>query len=161
MKPAFKPLLRLLAPLLAPAALMAGPAAADDDLRVEIALETVAFARADGVEGTARLVRLGSGGNWQAEAVTIRRGPMSGRAERVEGRLTGGEWNFFDLDLLRGDLRLRLAEAVGDPAVGVYRGRGGLHMSDRRLSVTAPTGSADLRTGRVILEGGVQGEIRP
>ncbi len=140
---------------------LALPAQAADDLRVEISLETVAFARPDGLSGTARSVRLDKGGNWQADGVTILSGTLRGQAARVDGRLASGDWTFFDLNLERGDMRLRLHEAIGDPAVGVYRGQGGLQLSDRRLSVTAPTGSADLRTGHVLLEGGVRGEIRP
>jgi hypothetical protein len=140
---------------------LALPARAAEELRVEIALETVAFARPDGLSGTARSVRLGKGGNWQADDVSIVSGPLRGRAARVDGRLAGGDWTFFELDLTRGEMRLQLHEAVGDPAIGVYRGTGGLQLSDRRLSVTAPTGSADLRSGHVILEGGVQGELRP
>lgn len=140
---------------------LALPALAAEDLRVEIALDEVVFARPDGLSGTAQRVRLGKEGNWQADGVTIVRGALRGRAVRVDGQLAGGDWTFFDLDLQRGDMRLLLRQAVGDPAVGVYRGTGGLQLSDSRLSVTAPTGSADLRSGHVILEGGVRGELRP
>lgn len=137
------------------------PAQAADDLRVEVSLEGVSLARADGLDGRAAALRLTADGAWTADDVEIRQGAVVARAARVDGSLRPGDWRFYELRLSRGTLAVDLHEATGDPALGIYRGQGGVTLDDGRLRIEAPEGVADLRRSRVTLGGGVRGAIQP
>lgn len=137
------------------------PAQAADDLPVEVALEGVSLARIDGLDGRAAALRLAADGAWRADDVEIRQGAVVARAARVDGSLRPGNWRFYELQLARGTLVVGLREATGDPALGIYRGHGGVALEDERLRIEAPEGVADLRRSQVTLHGGVWGSIQP